>query len=158
MYIPILVLLYSTICKHIRLVHQYRGRNERKTEICEEPITERNDDKDEYIQLTKMVKDKTKSDFALTKKKCLDLLLELSGIVQNTDERHFEAVKHVLKSTVSVKNTLATMKKNVAIVKLDPVMRIAPGKNLEQQRKSFSIARNMQTCKRNMQTRNMQIT
>ena len=120
MYIPILVLLYSTICKHIRLVHQYRGRNERKTEICEEPITERNDDKDEYIQFTKMVKDKTKSDFALTKKKCLDLLLELSGIVQNTDERHFEAVKHVLKSTVSVKNTLATMKKNVAIVKLRP--------------------------------------
>ena len=72
-------------------------------------------------------------------------------MVQNTDERHFEAVKHILKSTVSVKNTLATMKKNVDIVNLDPVMRIAPGKNLEQQRKSFSIARNMQTCKRNMQ-------
>ena len=62
-------LLYSTICKHIHLVHQYRERNERKTEICEEPITERNDDKDEeFIQLTEMVKDKTKSDFALTKK------------------------------------------------------------------------------------------
>ena len=68
-----------------------------------------------------MVKDKTKSDFALTKTKCLNLLLELSGMVQNTDERHFEAVKHVLKSTVAVKNTLA-MKKNVDIVKLDPVM------------------------------------
>ena len=71
-------LLYSTICKHIRLVHKYRERNERKTEVCEETITERNDDKDyEFIQLTKMVKDKTKSDFALTKKKCLNLLLEL---------------------------------------------------------------------------------
>ena len=46
-------LLYSTICKHVHLVHQYRERNERKTEICEEPITERNDDKDEeFIQLT----------------------------------------------------------------------------------------------------------
>ena len=42
-------------------------------------------------------------------------------MIQNTDERHFEAVKHVLKSTVAVKNTLATMKKNVDIVKLDPV-------------------------------------
>ena len=42
-------------------------------------------------------------------------------MVQNTDERHFEAVKHVLKSTVAVKNTLA-MKENVDIVKLDPVM------------------------------------
>ena len=32
-------------------------------------ITERNDDKDEeFIQLTEMVKDKTKSDFAFTKK------------------------------------------------------------------------------------------
>ena len=52
-------LLYSTICKHIHLVHQYRERNERKTEICEEPITERNDDKDEeFIQLTEMVKEK----------------------------------------------------------------------------------------------------
>ena len=61
-------------------------------------------------------------------------------MVQNTDERHFEAVKHVLKSTVAVKNTL-TMKKNVDIVKLDPVMRIAPGKNLEQQRKLFSTAK-----------------
>ena len=33
------------------------------------------------------------------------------------------------------------MKKNVDIVKLDPVMRIAPGKNLEQQRKFFSTAK-----------------
>ena len=41
-------------------------------------------------------------------------------MVQNTDERHYEAVKHVLKSTVAVKNTLAKMKKNVDIVKLDP--------------------------------------
>ena len=62
-------------------------------------------------------------------------------MVQNTDERHFEAVKHVLKSTVAVKNTLATMKKNVDIVKLDPVMRIAPGKNLEQQRKFSSTVK-----------------
>ena len=43
------------------LVHQYRERNERKTEICEGPITG-SDDKDE-----KMVKDETKSDFALNK-------------------------------------------------------------------------------------------
>ena len=57
------------MCKHIHLVHQYRERNEMKTEICEEPITERSDDKDEeFIQLTGMVKDETKSDFALTKK------------------------------------------------------------------------------------------
>ena len=62
-------------------------------------------------------------------------------MVQNTDERHFEAVKHVLKSTVAVKNTLATMKENVDIVKLDPVMRIAPGENLEQQIKFFSTAK-----------------
>ena len=40
-----------------------------KTEICEEPITEQSDDKDEeFIQLTGMVKDETKSDFALIKK------------------------------------------------------------------------------------------
>ena len=62
-------------------------------------------------------------------------------MIQNTDERHFEVVKHVLKSTVAVKNTLATMKKNDGIVKLDPVMRIAPEKNLEQQRKFFSTAK-----------------
>ena len=62
-------LLYSTICKHTYLVHQYRERNERKTEICEKAITERNDDKDEEsIQLTGMVKDETKSDFALAEK------------------------------------------------------------------------------------------
>ena len=60
-------------------------------------------------------------------------------MIQNTDERHFEAV--VLKSTVAVKNTLGTMKKNVDIVMLDPVMRIAPGKNLEQPRKFFSTAK-----------------
>ena len=51
-------------------------------------------------------------------------------MVQNTDERYFEVVKHVLKITVAVKNTLETMKKIVYIVKLDLVMRIAPGKNL----------------------------
>ena len=62
-------------------------------------------------------------------------------MVQNTDERHFETVKHVLESTVAVKNTLATILKNVDIVKLDPVMRIAPGKNLEHQKKIFSTAK-----------------
>ena len=62
-------------------------------------------------------------------------------MIQNTDERHFEAVKHILKSAVAVKNTLATMKKNFDIVKLDPVMRMTPRKNLEQQRK-FSQQRN----------------
>ena len=36
------------------------------------------------------------------------------------------------------------MKKNVYIVKLDPVMRIAPGKNLKQQRKFFSTAKRKQ--------------
>ena len=50
-------------------------------------------------------------------------------------------MKHILKSAVAVKNTLATMKKNFDIVKLDPVMRMTPGKNLEQQRK-FSQQRN----------------
>ena len=87
-----------------------------------------------------MVKNKTQSHFALIKKNCLNLLLELSGMIQNTNERHFEAVKHIL-NTVAVKNTLAAMKKNVDIVKLDPVMRIAPGKKLELQRKSFSTAK-----------------
>ena len=46
-----------------------KKKKEKMTEICEEPVTERNDDKDEeFIQLTKMVNNKTKSDFALTKK------------------------------------------------------------------------------------------
>ena len=59
-------LLYSTICKRIHLVHQYRERNERKTVLCEETISDNKDE--EFIQLTGMVKDETKSDFALTKK------------------------------------------------------------------------------------------
>ena len=51
-------LLYSTICKHIHVVHQCRERNERKTEICEELIAERNNKDEEFVQLTEMVKDK----------------------------------------------------------------------------------------------------
>ena len=62
-------------------------------------------------------------------------------MVQNTGERHFEAVKYVLKSTVAIKNTLTTIKKNVDIVKLGSTMRIVPGKNLEQQRKFFSTTK-----------------
>ena len=62
-------------------------------------------------------------------------------MVQNNDEKHFGAVEHVLESRIAVKNTLATMKENVDIVNLDPVMRIAPGRNLEQQRKFFSTAK-----------------
>ena len=62
-------------------------------------------------------------------------------MVQNTDERHFEAVKHVLKSTIAVKNTLETMKKNIDIVKLDPVIRTGLGKNLEQPRRFFSTTK-----------------
>ena len=112
--ILVLALIFCYIPQYIHLVHQYRERNERKTEICEE----RSDDKDEeFIQLTGMVKDVAKSDVALAKKNVSDLFLELSGMVQNTDERHFETVKHVLKSTVAVKNTLATILKNVDIEK-----------------------------------------
>ena len=62
-------------------------------------------------------------------------------MVQNNDEKHFGAVEHVLESRIAVKNTLPTMKENVDIVNLDPVMRIAPGRNLEQQRKFFSTAK-----------------
>ena len=51
-------LLYSTICKHIHVVHQCRERNERKTEICGELIAERNNKDEEFVQLTEMVKDK----------------------------------------------------------------------------------------------------
>ena len=62
-------LLCSTICKHIHVVHQYKEKDERKTEICEEPITGRRDDKyEEFMQLTAMVKNKTKLDFASSKK------------------------------------------------------------------------------------------
>ena len=75
MYIPIFVLalIFCYIphkCKHIHPVHQQGEKNERKTEICKESITERIDDKDEeFIQLTGMVKDETMSDFALKLKK-----------------------------------------------------------------------------------------
>ena len=90
-------MLCSIIFKYIYLVHHAKEKNEKKTKICEELITERSDDKDEeFIQLTVMVKDETKLDFALTNKKCLDLLLELSGIVQKFEERRSEAMKHVL--------------------------------------------------------------
>ena len=66
-------------------------------------------------------------------------------MVQNTDERHFEAVKHVLNSTAAVKNTSAMMKKHVDNVKLDPAMRIAPGKNTSPQ-KLFSFSGYLSFC------------
>ena len=58
-----------------------------------------------------MVKDKTNSDSSLTKKKLLDLFFERSGMIKNSDERHFQAVKHFLKSQVPMKKPLETMKK-----------------------------------------------
>ena len=51
-------LLYSTICKHIHLVHQCREINERKTGVCEELIAERNNKDEEFVQLTEMAKSK----------------------------------------------------------------------------------------------------
>ena len=74
-------------------------------------------------------------------------------MVQNTDERHFEAVKHVLKSTIAVKNTLETMKKNIDIVKLDPVIRTGLGKNLEQPRRFFSTTKRKRKNMQNPQTK-----
>ena len=74
-------------------------------------------------------------------------------MVQNTDERHFQAVKHVLKSTVAVKNTLETMKKNIDIVKLDPVIGIGLGKNLEQPRRFFSTTKRKRKNMQNPQTK-----
>lgn len=41
-----------------------------------------------------MIKDKINSDSSLTKKKLLDLFFERSGMIKDTDERHFQAVKH----------------------------------------------------------------
>ena len=62
-------------------------------------------------------------------------------MVQNTDERYSEAAKHVLKSTVGIKISFRNDEEKCDIVKLDPVMRIAPRKNLEQQRKFFSTTK-----------------
>ena len=41
-----------------------------------------------------MIKDKINSDSSLTKKKLLDLFFERSDMIKDTDERHFQAVKH----------------------------------------------------------------
>ena len=119
-----------------------QGRNENKKENYDVQITKTSKDiAEEFLQLTDMIKDKTKSNFALTTKKYLDLFLKLSDLIENTDKRHLEAVRHVLKNALAVENTLATMKKKVDLVKLNPVMKLAPGENIKQYRKFFSAAK-----------------
>ena len=85
-----------------------------------------------------MVNEESKSDVEIVRKKCQDVLMEVIGMVHTTDERHLEAVKHLLKGAVALKSTLESMKNNLDVVKLDPVLKIASGKKIEQQRRFYS--------------------
>ena len=55
----------------------------------------------EVSELAKMVKDESKSDVQIVKRKCQDFIMEVIGMVHTTDERHLEAVKHLLKGAVA---------------------------------------------------------
>ena len=57
----------------------------------------------------------------------------------------FWGSKTCFKKYSSCKKYFSNNEEKVDIVKLDPVIRIAPGKNLEQQRKSFSTAKRKRT-------------
>ena len=139
-------LIYSTICKHIHLLHRFRERHgEVQFDIAhsfDTTVTDITDEKTQEItDLTQMVKEETKADIDLAKRKCQDVLMELLGRVQETDERHLESVKHVLKGAIALKSTLESMIKNPDVVKLDPVLKFVQGKKIEPQRRFYSTTK-----------------
>ena len=83
-------LIYSTICKHIHLLHRFRERHgDVQFDIAhsfDTTVTDITDEKTQEItDLTQMVKEETKADIDLAKRKCQDVLMELLGRVQETD-------------------------------------------------------------------------
>ena len=122
-------LLYSTICKHIHLLRFRERHGEVNSEREQEFGTDCDNVADaktqEVSELAQTVKDECKSDIEIVKRKCQDVIMEFIEMVQKEDERHLEAVKYLLKGAVALNSTLERMKKNLDVVKLDHVLKIA---------------------------------
>ena len=75
------------------------------------------------------------------KKKATELLLSIIGAVEDCDFRHLEALRHLQKSCLAIKNTFSSMKKrNENDVKMEPVLK-GWNKNVDRQRRFFSTTK-----------------
>ena len=136
------------ICKHVHLLYRYRERSGNlPTESSDNVETELDKDRvDDLAQLTSMIKEPEKSTLEKRKKNTENVLLEILGLLKDSDSRHIQAIRQLFKGTTALRNTFESMKKNVSVVKLDPIIKAPANKNIEQQRRVFSTLKIKKDC------------
>ena len=135
--------LYFTICKHIHLVHRHRLlKNEIIADIVDESYTPQDDEMqaDETDELFKMVTNEKCNHLASLKQEGEALFHSLIGSIQESDERHINALRDVIRSGKAIKSTFETMKQVRKVTKMEPVFK-ATNKNIDTQRRFFSTTK-----------------
>eukprot|EP00112_Aurelia_sp_Birch-Aquarium-sp1_P023937 Seg7337.2 transcript_id=Seg7337.2/GoldUCD/mRNA.D3Y31 product="hypothetical protein" protein_id=Seg7337.2/GoldUCD/D3Y31 len=74
------------------------------------------------------------------KRNARNALLAIIGSLENSDERHGDAIRHRMKSANSLRHTFESMKKETKVVKLEPTIK-ANNKRIDTQRMFFSTTK-----------------
>lgn len=137
-------LLYCTICKHIHLVHRQRERFGTVGLLCDAGDDGRevchSDGADELSELVGMVQHESRTTYEELKEKAKELFLSIIGSIEESDGRHTEATRHLIKGGTALKNTFDSMKKVPTVVRLDPKIK-ANNKNIDRQRNFFATTK-----------------
>ena len=137
-------LLYCTICKHIHLVHRQRERSgtvglsrDARNDGAELHQTDGNDELHDLVQ---MVQNESRATYEELKERAKELFLSIIGSIEESDGRHTEATRHLIKGGTALKNTFDSMKKVTSVAHIEPKIK-ANNKNIEQQRNFFSTTK-----------------
>ena len=85
-------------------------------------------------------RDKEETNIEVVKRNAESALLAIIGSLENSDERHVDAIRHLTKSANSLRHTFESMKKETKVVKLEPTTK-ANNKRIDKQRRFFSTTK-----------------
>lgn len=141
-------LFYCTVCKHIHSVHRSRERSgsdaEQDVDGSEEQIDLTNEcsslsgELNGLVNMTRHGNENT--NIEVIKRNAKNALLAIIGSLENSDERHGDAIRHLTKSANSLRHTFESMKKETKVVKLEPTIK-ANNKRIDTQRRFFSTTK-----------------
>ena len=83
---------------------------------------------DETTELFKMVRNEKSNQQESLKQEGEALFLAIIGSIQESDERHIDALRDLLKSGKAIKSTFETMKQVRKVTKMEPIFK-ATNKN-----------------------------
>ena len=143
-------LIYSSVCKHIHLLHRYRLINDNSfmesVEAGNCNMLPNAAEVGEKEKITAMLSNPHIDTFEQTRIRTESVLLELLSHIRCSTRNHADAVSHVLKQATALKNTFISMRNNKNVYQLKPLSSGPHNKGIEKQRRFFSTTKKRKTA------------